>query len=113
MLIVNHSAVILIVAKNHDEKFGPWSSHVRNAMNNDPEVAANSEKVPPPPVGPRPVHLATDLPAVSGEQKSSYADEYRGQESNGAAPLQDRASSAHHQPASFEQADGTRPISTV
>lgn len=62
------SAVILIMAKNHDEKFGPWSTHVRNVIQNDPEVAGSSEKVAPPPVGPAPARLATDYAAVSGEQ---------------------------------------------
>lgn len=94
------SAVILIMAKTHDEKFGPWSSHIRARKENNPEAAIESEKVPPPPVGPRPARLATEE-AVDEHQLESQADNGQG--------------SVHDSPkqGSFEGPDGTTPVSAV
>ncbi|KAG9676252.1 hypothetical protein KCU99_g4154, partial [Aureobasidium melanogenum] len=35
------SAVILVIGKNHDEKTGPWSTHVREAKLNNIDVESN------------------------------------------------------------------------
>ncbi|KAL1303357.1 hypothetical protein AAFC00_006754 [Neodothiora populina] len=99
------SAIILIISKNHDEQYGPWSSHIMAARNSDPEVKAASEKVAPPPIGPSTAHPITDtLPAAGSQPKESFANEYP--EANG-------NTSHNHPQASFEQAEGTRPVSTV
>lgn len=91
----NDSAVILIIAKNHDEKVGPWSGHVLARKVNDVEVGPNGEKVPPPPVGPRPRYLATEeVPVEEKAERNSYATE-------------------GHNQASFENHEGARPVSTV
>lgn len=97
------SAIVLIISKNHDEQFGPWSSHIAARKVNDPEAIANHEKgVAPPPVGPYPAHLATEMPSKEEQQTGSYAGEYAGE----------TAVPSHHQ-ASFEEAGTARPVSQV
>ncbi|TIA56216.1 hypothetical protein D6C79_00078 [Aureobasidium pullulans] len=40
-IFVIASTVILVVGKNHDEKMGPWSTHVREAKKNNIDVESN------------------------------------------------------------------------
>jgi hypothetical protein len=75
-IFVIASTVILVVGKSHDEKVGPWSTHVREAKKNNIDVESNfvsghaSEKpLTNPLTGEQPEALAPNRPQAAHVQE--------------------------------------------
>lgn len=95
--------MILIKAKNHDEKYGPWSTHTREAMKTDPEanMTMDGEKVAPPPVGPQPAQVASELFPEEEKDKSK-----KGTTQEAPAPAQ-------RNQGNVEMSEAGRPVSAT
>ncbi|KAI5239680.1 hypothetical protein E4T43_06604 [Aureobasidium subglaciale] len=81
-IFVIASTVILVVGKSHDEKMGPWSTHVREAKKNNVDVESNfvnghpSEKpLTNPLTGEQPEALAPNHPQPAHVREPTRVEE--------------------------------------